>query len=1425
MKSIITLCLIIMGAVGILSAQVVTSGMDNGTPGTLRQQIALAAPGSTLTFAATVSTVNLMSEITIDKNLTITGTVGVTTTIDANGNSRVFTITDGEVILNNITIINGVAGDGGGIFNSAALTLNACAVTSCVANGTPGSGGGIFNGAGGVLTATGTSFQNNSANRAGGAIEDNSGTGLGIILTNVMMIENNAGLAPANAAPGNGGGLHITGPGDSQITDCTVIGNRSAAEGGGLWNGGGTMAVTTTTVSNNVNLGDGANQGGAGLFNAGGTLIVENSMVNNNMTTGPSTSGGGILNDMGVLTVRNTTLNGNTSIRAGGAIEDNSAAGNTLTLTNVSMADNTTGGSPGNGGGLHITGPGNSMITDCNVIGNRAEAEGGGLWNGTGVMTVSGSMINSNTTVGMGANQGGAGIFNAGGTVNINGGTVNGNMTSGMSTSGGGILNDMGILSVTNTELSGNSSIRAGGAIEDNSAAGNTLTLTNVTMNNNTTSSAPGNGGGLHITGPGNSTITDCTVTNNSAAAEGGGLWNGAGEMTVSGCSVNGNTTVGDGADQGGAGIFNAGGTLIVMGGTINDNMTSGTSTSGGGILNDLGILTVTNTMISGNSSIRAGGGIEDNSAAGNTLTLTNVTLNENNTASSPGNGGGLHITGPGDSMINGCTVSENTASAEGAGLWNGAGTMTVSGSQINDNIVAGDGAAQGGGGIFNAGGTLIVSDCSINTNMTTGPSTSGGGILNDLGTLTVSNTELRGNAAIRAGGGIEDNSAMGSTLTLTTVVLEDNTTGASPGNGGGLHITGPGNSTISDCRVAGNAAASEGGGLWNGSGSMTVMGSIISGNTTMGADANQGGAGLFNAGGTLLVDSCSINTNISSGTAASGGGILNDMGTLTVVNSLISDNTAVRAGGGIEDNSAAGNMLTLTGVSLLNNFAGSSPGNGGGLHITGPGDSNITNCQVMTNTAAAEGGGLWNGSGVMTVNATNVESNIATGNDADHGGAGIFNNGGTLNINGSEIVDNMSTGTAGSGGGLLSTAGEVTIENSVFEDNSANRAGGAIELIDGNLTFTSSGMFDNDVSGTAGTPAPGNGGGLHITGNSGTILLTGSLFEGNEAGREGGALWNQSGTTMTITNCIIDDNASLGEMITNGGAGIFNNSGILVVNNSTISNNEDEGAAAAGGGIHNKAGGTVTVFASTISRNASANGGGVYNDGTSMSILASTVAFNSASVSGGGIQNMTLGNIKNSIVSNNSAPAGSDLAGVSLSSMGYNLIGSDGSGVFTSSTGDIVGEDPLLTVTLNGDMDDTPVHDLQIGSPAFNAGDPADTFADQNGQMVFDGRRDIGASEAQDILISVVNLSNAESNIDIFPNPTSSELNIEIPANFGENITISIRSAATGVLLRDIATQTGKLSIDLGDYPSGMYLIKMYSEKYANSQLVNKIK
>ncbi len=739
-------------------------------------------------------------------------------------------------------------------------------------------------------------------------------------------------------------------------------------------------------------------------------------------------------------------------------------------------------------------------------------------------------------------------------------------------------------------------------------------------------------------------------------------------------------------------------------------------------------------------------------------------------------------------------------------------GTVTLS------NLTLLNGSADNGGAIYISNADVNISNATIENNQATAANGSGGGVFLDVGgNLTITNTTFSNNSAFRAGGAIEDNSGAGLSLILTNVMLLNNNAGvnaasAAPGNGGGIHITGPGSATITGGTVSGNVAASEGGGLWNGSGTMTVDGTMLSMNTASGAAADNGGGGLFNAGGTLVVNNATLTGNIADGTAGSGGGILNDKGTLTVTGTTLTSNTAIRAGGGIEDNSTAGAMLTLTNIILEDNTAGAAPGNGGGLHITGPGNSTITGGTVSGNVAASEGGGLWNGSGTMTVDGTMLSMNTASGAAADNGGGGLFNNGGTLLVNNATLTGNIADGMSGSGGGLLSTAGAVMIESTTFALNSANRAGGAIELIDGMIEVSNAALSENDVNGTAGTPAPGNGGAFHVTGMSSMITFTDCMINDNEAGREGGGLWNQSGSTMNIIRCSLDANLAAGSATDDGGGAVFNNGGTTHIEASTLSNNMASGANASGGAVHDKSGSLTTILTSTISGNTATNtGGGVYNNGQNLMITATTITNNTAST-GGGVDGMTPISLKNSIVALNFGTTGKNLTGM-IETRGYNLIDLDDLGVFSAGSGDILGSNPLIG-PLQINAGSTMTHELQTNSPAYNAGDPADQYDDQNGQSVFMNRRDIGAFESQSSLTSIGAISPSIASLSIYPNPSKDQVLIQIPSNLGANQQLKIIELGSGKLIKQLIVDKEEYSLDINNLNPGIYLLKLSGVK-----------
>src|SRR5262249_54177383 len=142
------------------------------------------------------------------------------------------------------------------------------------------------------------------------------------------------------------------------------------------------------------------------------------------------------------------------------------------------------------------------------------------------------------------------------------------------------------------------------------------------------------------------------------------------------------------------------------------------------------------------------------------------------NTATS---GGGLYLEGT-SYVGQGLTVQQNTAGQDGAGLYNAAGaTGTISQTKLYSNT-----ANLNGGGLYNSG-TLLVAQVITDAFNT---AANGAGAYNGNGTLDLERSVLLSNGAATHGGGIF-NAATG-VLTLTNTIVASNTTVG--GNGAGLH-------------------------------------------------------------------------------------------------------------------------------------------------------------------------------------------------------------------------------------------------------------------------------------------------------------------------------------------------------------------------------------------------------------------------------------------------------------------------------------------------------------------------------------------------------------------------------------------------------------------------------------------------------------
>jgi hypothetical protein len=225
--------------------------------------------------------------------------------------------------------------------------------------------------------------------------------------------------------------------------------------------------------------------------------------------------------------------------------------------------------------------------------------------------------------------------------------------------------------------------------------------------------------------------------------------------------------------------------------------------------------------------------------------------------------GGGLYNNG-GTVTITNSTFSNNVAyRSSGGGITNFLGTITINNSTISSNSSTGGSA----GGIENRG-IMNINNSTIANNSVRGGI--GGGIANWGGTLTITNSTISGNKAVDAGGIFHVNRGI-VTITGTTI------TGNQAIDGGGMAIgqgnNTPARTTITNSTISGNKAINKGGAIFTSKRTITqITNSTISGNV-----AGKGGSGFRVAGGSL-----SVVASIVAGNTDKKGNASNCSGTVT---------------------------------------------------------------------------------------------------------------------------------------------------------------------------------------------------------------------------------------------------------------------------------------------------------------------------------------------------------------------------------------------------------------------------------------------------------------------------------------------------------------------------------------------------------------
>lgn len=992
---------------------------------------------------------------------------------------------------------------------------------------------------------------------------------------------------------GSGAGILVSASGSLVMSGGAVSGNRAADYGGGIF------AYNAKSLS----LNGGTVSGNTAEYGAGIGI--------NNLPSDFTTLGA-------------ITIEGNTASQSGGGIylgdgNMNFAYDRTVIRNNTAEA--------GHGGGVFYAGKANVEIGSAEITGNTAGIDGGGVYFAAAVTAVLDGMTVSGNTTGR---YGGGLFFQQGSNITVNAGSISENAAG---FSGGGFM----IYSANNTA----STV----LINDGNIDGNRLTSNNISRY----------GAGFDVYSNTAITMKGGSVSNNTGASHGGGIFQNGGTFTLEGGRISDNTAYSINEALG-LGIYTAG-NFTMSGGEISGNSCENGASSGGGVL-------CTKT------AVLSGGVICNN-------TVTGV-------------GGGLRMWASSNLTIEGDIVIENnTAGDRGGGVFNYWDLNQNNVTTIKGGVVRNNKATNYGGIITRF---LNMEGGEISGNTATGET---GGVLCRSANMT--GGAITGNTAGTDYGGIR---AVDS-FTMTGGEISGNTAG---GNGGGLGINGGGTvSTISGGRIADNIAGANyastatnsgrGGGiyLYYGNASSTIGCTLnIEGDAEIsGNRANQGGGILAFCNSNIILGGGTITGNTAS---IGGGGICVERysNSLTVNGGAVFGNDSAQYGHDIcayNYNAQEGNPVVyykrpdlilcpavqmavegiwhderknqdIASAETIDNTASNDELESSGDRKTGFTEGYTFKVQKKV----AQVGSIIYGSvqeAVDAIASAGQEEEILLLEDTiecvtipdgvtailDLSGHTVKGAGGsviTVEADADLTIRDTSEEQSGkirggvgnvtdeangyrAGGGLF-IEGMVTIESGSICENMVNRLGGGIYIQgNGSCVMTGGSISENRTSYWAG--------GVYVT-EEGSFTLEGGEISGNnltalwvngpkaviniEGGRItgntsswGGGIYVRSGGTVNITGGEITENSSSGQ-----GGGLFMESGTVNMSDGEIAGNT---AAGNGGGFY-MAGGNANMSGGTVRDNSGANGGAVYVYGGKLHITGGEITGNRAVNDGGGI-------------------------------------------------------------------------------------------------------------------------------------------------------------------------------------------------------------
>lgn len=456
------------------------------------------------------------------------------------------------------------------------------------------------------------------------------------------------------------------------------------------------------------------------------------------------------------------------------------------------------------------------------------------------------------------------------------------------------------------------------------------------------------------------------------------------------------------------------------------------------------------------------------------------------------------------------------------------------------------------------------------------------------------------------------------------------------------------------NAEFSGNKAWGNGGAVYTKAGTVTIGDSAVFDSNMAGFDINSKKQKVSSGGALYIEDAANLNlgknATFTNNMASANGGAIYNAGNLNFstgeddLSAVFTRNGHITIGvnihytekggalynkGTITTTDQNGNVMTGLDKAIFGSedeLDANSATYGGAIYsaIADGTTFEIKNSLFRNNRALTSGGAIYNESGILDILAG---TQFVQSKAGEQGGA-IYNAANaTVKLEkgitiGAEGLGNSAKygGAIYNDGNLVIVAGEDAKDQVYFVGNNATIAGGAI-YNNGDINPTAGNTIDyvNFVKNTAGDVTSNKAGkGGAIYNNNGTIEITNSVFDNNEAingmvdnGSAGGAIYNADNGVVTIGgNTVLQNNKSTGSTDSVGGA-IANYGTTNIKSSSSLILNETSGK---GGAVYNAENGVLNIENRVVigglltdyigettptAGNKAALGGGIYNDGT----------------------------------------------------------------------------------------------------------------------------------------------------------------------------------------------------------------------------------